>query len=113
MKKIKTLKMNYEFKNVFSKGKYYVGSQIITYILTNKYQYNRIGIAISSKLCNAVKRNHIKRLVRAAYQNFKIDNSKSVDIVFIWNKKADIEEASYHKIYENMKKAFLRAGIIE
>ena len=43
----------------------------------------------------------------------KIDNSKSVDIVFIWNKKADIEEASYHKIYENMKKAFLRAGIIE
>ena len=31
MKKIKTLKMNYEFKNVFNKGKYYIGRQIIGY----------------------------------------------------------------------------------
>ena len=47
MKKIKTLKMNYEFKNVFNKGKYYIGKQVILYDLKNKYDYNRIGIAIS------------------------------------------------------------------
>ena len=68
MKRLNTLKLNYEFKNVFNKGKYYIGNQVIIYILKNKYQDNRLGIALSSKLCNAVKRNRIKRVIRAAYQ---------------------------------------------
>ena len=36
MRKIKTLKKNYEFQNVLSKGKFYVGKQITIYISTNK-----------------------------------------------------------------------------
>ena len=40
MRKIKTLKLNYEFKNVFTKGKFCYGNQIIGYILKNKYSYN-------------------------------------------------------------------------
>ena len=69
MKRIKTLKMNYEFKNVFDKGKYYVNDQVIVYVLKNKLEYNRIGIAVSTKLGHAVKRNRIKRLIRSAYQS--------------------------------------------
>ena len=63
MKRIKTLKMNYEFKNVFDKGKYYVNDQVIVYVLKNKLEYNRIGIAVSTKLGHAVKRNRIKRFI--------------------------------------------------
>ena len=36
MKRISTLKKNYEFKNVLSKGKFYIGNQVIIYILKNK-----------------------------------------------------------------------------
>ena len=36
MRKIKTLKKNYEFKNVLNKGKFYLGKQIIIYISKNK-----------------------------------------------------------------------------
>ena len=36
MRKIKTLKKNYEFKNVLSKGKFYVGKQVSIYVLKNK-----------------------------------------------------------------------------
>ena len=36
MKRINTLKLNYEFKNVFNRGKYYIGNQVIIYILKNK-----------------------------------------------------------------------------
>ena len=50
MRKIKTLKKNYEFKNVLNKGKFYLGKQIIIYISKNKVNENRIGIAISTKL---------------------------------------------------------------
>ncbi len=103
--------MNYEFKNVFNKGKYYVGEQVIVYFLNNKFDYNRIGIAISSKLCNAVKRNRVKRIIRACYQKF--DSNSSYDIVFIWNKKTKVEEACFDIIYNDLKKAFLKFGIIK
>ena len=40
MRKIKTLKKNYEFKNVLSKGKFYIGKQISIYILKNNKKIN-------------------------------------------------------------------------
>lgn len=111
MKRIKTLKLNYEFKNVFNKGKYYIGNQVIIYILKNKYQDNRLGIALSSKLCNAVKRNRIKRVIRAAYKKNINNCIKGYDIVIIWNKKADIEDLSYSIILEDIKRIFLNSGL--
>ncbi len=112
MKKIKTLKMNYEFKNVFNRGKYYAANQIILYSLNNKKEYNRLGIAISTKLCNAVKRNEIKRKIRAAYQDLEKNCTKGYDLVFIWNKKEKIQNLSYQVIYNDMKKMFIKLGIL-
>lgn len=111
MKRIQTLKLNYEFKNVFNKGKFYIGNQIIIYVLKNKLQKNRLGIAINSKLCHAVQRNRIKRVIRAAYQLNIKESNVGHDIVVIWNKKADIEDLSYNIINEDMKRIFLNSGI--
>lgn len=111
MKKINTLKLNYEFKNVFNKGKYYIGKQIIIYILNNKRNSNRLGIAISSKLCISVRRNRIKRVIRAAYQQSLKDLKLGHDIVIIWNKKANINNLSYHIILEDMNKIFFNSGV--
>ena len=112
MKNIKTLKMNYEFKNVFNKGKYYIGKQVILYDLKNKYEYNRLRIAINTKLCKAVKRNEIKRKIRAAYQELEKGAKKGHDLVFIWNKKEDIKNISYDIIYNDIKSIFSKIGII-
>ena len=113
MKSIKTLKMNYEFKNVFDKGRYYIGKQIILYELKNSYDYNRLGIAISTKLCNAVNRNKIKRKIRAVYQILEKDAQKGHDLVFIWNKKENIDDLSYDIVYSDMKNLFFKAGILK
>ena len=67
MKKINTLKKNYEFSNVIKRGNYHVKKQIIVYITKNNKNKNIIGIAISTKLCNAVNRNKIKRIIRESY----------------------------------------------
>ena len=68
MKKVKTLKLNYEFKNVFDKGRYSLGSQVITHYRKNKLGHNRLGIGVSTKLAKAVKRNRVKRVIRNCYQ---------------------------------------------
>ena len=65
MKKTKMLKKNYEFKDVLSRGKYYSGECIEAFIKkTGNSDYNFLGIAISSKVAKAVRRNYIKRLKR-------------------------------------------------
>ena len=68
MKKIKTLKKNYEFKNVLSKGKFFVGKYVTIYIKNNKKNENYVGIAVGTKVAKAVKRNKIKRLIRESYR---------------------------------------------
>ena len=80
MKKKKTLRKNYEFKNVLTKGKMYAGKQILIYISKNKLNENLIGIAISSKLCNAVKRNNIKRKIKENYRHDFILSKKAITI---------------------------------
>ena len=113
MKKIKTLKMNYEFKNVLTNGKYFVNRQIIVYIFKNKYDFNRIGVAVSTKAGKAVKRNRVKRIIREAYYKYKDELEQPFDIVIMWNKKVNPMDASYQIISEDLQKAFKKAGIIK
>lgn len=112
MKKIKTLKKNYEFKNVLNKGKFYLGKQIIIYISKNKINENRIGIAISTKLCKATKRNRLKRLIRENYRLIKDNMKQGYNIVFLWNKKADFRDANFSIIEKDMKSIFNKLGIL-
>lgn len=112
MKETKMLKKNYEFKEVLSKGKYYSGKYIEAFIISNgRFNYNLLGIAISSKVAKAVKRNYIKRLIR---ENYKINEEglkKGNRIVFLWKKRKPFIEASFAGIKEDMVKIFDKADL--
>ena len=57
MKKTIMIKKNYEFKHLFSKGKFYYGEYIHMYIKETNQDTNKLGIAFSKKQGKAVKRN--------------------------------------------------------
>lgn len=114
MKKTKMMKKNYEFRNVLSKGQYYSGKCIEVFIKKNhKEKVNCIGIAIGVKIAKAVKRNHIKRLIRENYQFYEKYLKEGYFIVFLWKKKVPIENANFHNIKKDMKTIFDKAEIIE
>ncbi len=113
MRKFNTLKKNYEFKRVLNKGKYYYGKYIQFFIIKNNRGINRIGIAVSSKIAGAVKRNKIKRLIRENYRIFIKDKIlKGYDFIFVWNKNKNPDEANYYEIKKDFDNIFKRTGIL-
>ena len=113
MKKIGTLKKNYEFRYVLSKGQYYQGKCLIIYIKKNKLNKNVIGIAVNTKLGKAVKRNHAKRLIRENYRLIKDKLVQGNSIVFLWNKNIALENANFAEIQKEMMAIFKKAEIMK
>ena len=109
MKKTKMLKKNYEFKKVLTKGKYYSGKNIEAFIIKNNSKYNFLGLAISVKSGKAVKRNHVKRLIRESYKNVEETISTGYSIVILWKKKMDIKNANYLEIKQDMDNIIVKA----
>ena len=64
-----SIKKQQDFKRVYGQGKYAADSLFVAYALANRLQENRIGITVSKKVCGAVVRNRVKRLVRESYRS--------------------------------------------
>lgn len=111
MKKTKMLKKNYEFKRVLSKGKYYTGKNIEIFIQKNNKHYNLIGLAISVKTAKAVKRNHIKRLIRENYKIIEDEIKTGYNIVFLWKKKSDPKKVTFLNIKSDIIYIFSKANL--
>lgn len=108
---MKTLKKNFEFKNVLTKGKFYNGKYIELFVLKNKKNNNFIGIAVQKKIAKAVGRNRIKRLIKENYRLLEIEIKEGYDIVILWKKNIHADVASFNIIREDMLKLFERADL--
>jgi ribonuclease P protein component len=81
MKKTVPLKKNYEFIRVYKRGKFFVGKYMVIYILDNNSKENRLGISISKKYGNSVKRNRLRRLIKENYRQYEEFVKNGLDIV--------------------------------
>ncbi len=113
MIKSEILKKNYEFKRVFSKGKCYRGNYLEVFVEKTKKEKNQLGIAVSTKVGNSVKRNRIKRLIRENYRNIENRMLIGYNFVILWNKNIKEEEATFHNIKKDLENVFLNAEILK
>lgn len=68
MKFTDTLKKNYEFQRLYSRGSSAVTPLLVVYARKTKKRTNRIGITTSTKLGKAVVRNRTRRRLREIYR---------------------------------------------
>ncbi len=113
MKKTLKLKKNYEFNYIFKKGKYFSGEVIECFYLKDSKKVNYMGIAINSKLCNAVRINMIKIIIRESYLQIEEKIKTGNTFVFLWKKKVNIEKGSYENIEKDMNCLIKKMGIVD
>lgn len=97
-----SLKKNYDFQQVYRKGKSYANKYLVMYVLENNMDKNRLGISVSKKVGNSVVRHRITRLIRESYRLHENIFNSGLDIVVVARKSAasagyaEIENALLH-----------------
>lgn len=85
-----TIKTDNEFKRVRRLGRRITGTIAAAIVLIKQTGRSRIGVIVSRKLCNAVKRNRIRRIFKEAFRYTEKDFSRPVDVI-IYPKNGAIE----------------------
>lgn len=109
---IKNIKKSHEFKYIFKNGRAFSTNIFTIYYKINDLQFYRIGLAVSKKVGNAVKRNRLKRLFREAFRSLvqqplhDINRQQTcpqthfVDVVFV--AKPAMADAGFIKVFDEM-----------
>lgn len=69
MKKKYRIKKNEEFQKILNQKKFFTSKSLVIYLKQKEENQARIGITVSKKMGNAVKRNKIKRQIRSMCQS--------------------------------------------
>ena len=74
---------NRRFRQIYNEGKHNANRLLVIYFTENNRNENRIGITVSKKLGNSVKRNLLKRRIKEAYRKTSSHLKEGYDIIFI------------------------------
>ena len=112
------IKENHLYNKAYRRGKKSIGKYTAVYVLrdlkahkvmlTNpeKKYLNRLGIAVSKKIGNAVTRNRAKRIIRAAYRS--VEAELSVGFLVVISAKSDIVGVKSTDVEQELREAFSR-----
>ena len=78
-----TIKQNYEFRRLYSKGKSCANAYLVVYCRKNRAGRSRIGYTVSNKVGHAVVRNRVRRRFRELYRLHKGDMLPGYDIIIL------------------------------
>ncbi|GAA3343536.1 ribonuclease P protein component [Lysinibacillus sp. FSL M8-0216] len=112
MKKRQRVKKNDDFQKVFKKGKSFANRQFVVYFLSKEEQTEfRVGLSVSKKLGNAVKRNQIKRYIRHSILDLKDDLKTNMDYVIIARQPAATMD--FHEVKQSLQHVLKIAKVLK
>jgi len=103
------LKSTKDFDRVY-KLRFRASDDALTvYVAVNDLDWSRLGISVSRRIGNAVRRNYVKRRIREAYRRNKSRLPIGLDILCVANAPAADPKVNLVKSLENLvKKATAR-----
>jgi ribonuclease P protein component len=101
-KKIERLRVSYQFKWVYDKGRRYNSSLFTFFVLKNNEPVSRLGVTVTRKIGNAVERNRCKRTLREIFRKNKILLINHYDLVF------NVKKPMIKTPYKQVEAEFLR-----
>lgn len=109
MKKENRLKLNKDFRRLYSRGNCGVAGSVVVYAMKNKKHTIRVGLTVSKGVGNAVKRNRAKRLMRAAFDALKQNISVGYDIIIVARNRI-VDKKSTQVTYD-LKSALIKTDL--
>ncbi|MGN0470181.1 MAG: ribonuclease P protein component [Acutalibacteraceae bacterium] len=106
-----TLKENKDFRRLYSRGRSYSSSVLVTYVMKNRSRNVRIGITTSKKIGKAVMRNRSRRIIREAYYQLADEIKPGYDLVFVARGRTPFVKST--DILRVMRKELKEAGVLK
>jgi ribonuclease P protein component len=93
-----------DFKRVYAAGSARRGRLLVLHARPNEIGHLRVGVAVSSKLGGAAKRNGIKRRIREVLRDVLREGALSLDIVVV--ARSEAKEASFSALSDELRRLF-------
>jgi ribonuclease P protein component len=90
-----------DFQAVYDRRRSAADGTLVVYVKENGLPHSRVGLSVSKKFGNAVRRNRIRRLMREAYRLTKEEIPLGYDIVMI---PRPLEEYELEAIKQSLAK---------
>ncbi len=77
------LRTSAEFRRVFDEKCSQANGWLVVYVAPNDLPFTRLGLSVSRKFGNAVRRNRFKRLCREAFRHAKTGLPSGLDLILL------------------------------
>ncbi len=105
------LKRHSDFGRVFRMGRTVGDRNMVLFILTSESKTPKIGFATQRSAGSAVKRNRIRRRIRALFSVFAEEITPCGDLILLGKKP--VLTADWNSLVRSMRKLLLKAGCLK
>ena len=110
MKRSVTIKENYEFRRLYSKGSCAVTPSVVVYCRKNGRDHNRLGVTVSTKIGHAVVRNRARRRLRELFRLSQEQMLQGYDVLLVARGKT--ARIPHHYLQRDYDSAVKKLGLI-
>ena len=89
-----SVRKNNDFRLIYHKGRSYSLGSMVLYVNKNSDKTNHLGVSVSAKSGNSVKRHRFQRIVREVFRLNRDRISEGLDFAVVMKKNNKMERAS-------------------